>query len=240
VPVVIHELPMRWADLDSLNHVNNVVYTDYAAECRALLAAEGLVGQDDAIAGVNVRFLRPLLLSRHPVTVVSTIGGDVLTQEICVDRDGERTVFARVDTTYGPREDGAVHRAGGDPLPARVRRSDLDETGTVGLTKVFELFQEGRILHISSSLPSNAPGRFVVGSIRVAPVRSFGWRLEPYDMRAWVSRVGGSSFTIGAELADGDRVLARSESVLVGFDLATQRSRRLDDDERVQLEGLLA
>lgn len=231
---------MRWADLDSLNHVNNVVYTDYAAECRALLAADGLVGPDDGIARVDVRFLRPLQLSRRPVTVVSTIDGDALTQEICVDRDGERTVFARVETTYGPREDVAVHRAGGDLLPVRLRRSDLDGTGAVTLTKVFELFQEGRILHISSLLPSNAPGRYVVGSAQVTPVRPLGWRLEPCDMRAWVSRVGGSSFTIGAELADGDHVLARSETVLVGFDLATQRSRRLEDDERAQLEGLLS
>ena len=32
---------MRWADLDSLNHVNNVVYLDYAAESRAILVEDG-------------------------------------------------------------------------------------------------------------------------------------------------------------------------------------------------------
>ena len=35
---------MRWADLDSLNHVNNVVYVDYAAEsARAAWSMTGLI-----------------------------------------------------------------------------------------------------------------------------------------------------------------------------------------------------
>jgi acyl-CoA thioester hydrolase len=237
---ILHELPMRWADLDSLNHVNNVVYVDYAAESRAMLVDDGLVGPDSAIAHVGVRFLRPLLLGQRPVGVTSSITDGELTQEISVQGDEEQTVFARVVTTYGPRVDAVLREPAGDPLPARVRRSDLDATGAVSTTKLFELFQEGRILLISTHLQAMRPGRFVVGSTDVNLVRPVGWRSAPYDMRARVSRVGGSSFTIAAELADGDQVLARSTTVLVGFDLATQRSRRLDDQERSELEALLA
>ncbi|MCW2769315.1 MAG: hypothetical protein JWR27_748 [Aeromicrobium sp.] len=230
---------MRWADLDSLNHVNNVVHVDYAAESRAMLVEDGRVGPDSAIAHIAVRFLRPLLLGRRPVEVTSSIGDGELTQEIGVQGDEGRTVFARVVTTYGPRVDAVLSASPGGPWPARVRRSDLDATGAVSTTKLFELFQEGRILHISSHLRSMTPGRFVVGSTDVDLVRPVRWRAEAYDMRVRVGRVGGSSFTIAAELADGDQVLARSTTVLVGFDLATQRSRRLDDQERYELEALL-
>ena len=30
----VYECPVRWADLDALGHVNNVVYVDYLQEAR--------------------------------------------------------------------------------------------------------------------------------------------------------------------------------------------------------------
>ena len=54
------------------------------------------------------------------------------------------------------------------------------------------------------------------------PVRR---RPEPYLVRSWVGHVGTRSFTIQAELTDGDRVLARAVVVMVTFDKETQRPR---------------
>jgi acyl-CoA thioester hydrolase len=233
---VVHELPMRWADLDSLNHVNNVVYLDYAAESRAMLADDGLVGADEPVARIGIDFLRPLLLSRRPVQVVSRRDGSDLTQEI--RSAGHDTVFARVVTSFGEAEaitpaDGAEH------LPAQVRRSDLDPTGSVSTTKMFELFQEGRVLFLGTRLSSMSPGRFVVGRVEVTYGLPMPWRSEPYEMRTWISRVGSSSVTIGSQIALGDVVHAECVTVLVGFDLEAQRSRRLTDAEKDELGALL-
>ena len=224
---------MRWADLDSLNHVNNVVYLDYAAESRALLIEDGTV-PGGPIAQMSVTFLRPLLLSREPVLVISTKDGETLTQEICTGQDAERTVFARITTEFGSPDQIAQHQTPGASLPSRIRRSDLDGTGAVTPTKLFELFQEGRILFISDRLTSMSPGRFVVARVDVTLGAPISWRAEPYDMRGWVSRIGDSSVTVESELSDGTSVLARATSTLVGFDLPTQKSRRLSEQEKAE------
>jgi acyl-CoA thioester hydrolase len=233
---VVHELPMRWADLDSLNHVNNVVYLDYAAESRALLVEDGLLDAESTVAEVAVDFLRPLLLSTRPVHVVCTHDGDGLVQEI--RSAGSDTVFARVTTAFGPPPALAVQGASVAPLPVRVRRSDLDLTGSVSPTKMFELFQESRILFLSHRLSTMSPGRFVVGRVEVVLARPMSWRTEPYGTRAWVSRVGTSSFTIESQLVDDDGVLAQCRAVLVGFDLESQRSRTLTPLEKDELGSI--
>jgi acyl-CoA thioester hydrolase len=234
----VHRLAMRWADLDTLNHVNNVVYLDYAAESRAMLIDEGVLDAGVGVSHMSVRFSRPLLLTRHPVLVVSTVDRDTVTQQICTDHDGSRTVFATVTTTLGtpiptPRADVV-----GDPLPSRIRRSDVDLTGVVSPTKTFELFQEGRILFVSSHLATLSAGQFVVGTVSVDFHEPIAWRREPYQLRGWISRVGVSSVTIESELADGDAALARATSFLVGFDMAAQTSRVFTDEERAAFSAI--
>ena len=139
---------MRWADLDSLNHVNNVVYVDYAAESRAILIEDGIVGADERVQRMSVDFLRPLLLSSQSVRVTSTRDGDELVQEIT--NGVADTVYARVTTAFGAPVDVKRGRATFDPYPLRVRHSDVDATGVASLTKAFEFFQEARIVLFSS------------------------------------------------------------------------------------------
>jgi acyl-CoA thioester hydrolase len=235
---IVHELPMRWADLDSLNHVNNVVYVDYAAESRALLVEDGLLDSGLGVTHMAVRYARPLLLTRHPVLVVSSVDADTVTQQICVDRDGARTVFAKVVTRLGAPAPTPRAEVADEPLPARIRRSDLDSTGVVGPTKTFELFQEGRILYVSNHLAGLSAGQFVVGTVTVDFHEPIIWSRDPYQMRGWISRVGASSVTIEAELSDGDAVLARATTFLVGFDLKAQKSRAFSAEERAVFDEL--
>ncbi|AXT84427.1 hypothetical protein C6I20_03940 [Aeromicrobium sp. A1-2] len=229
---------MRWADLDSLNHVNNVVYVDYAVESRAMLIEDGFL-PDRPIRRMTVRYVRPLLLSRHPVMIVSTVDGDVLTQEICVQRDGSRTVFAQVVTVLGDPQAFERHEPAGTPYPSRIRRSDLDLTGSVSATKVFELLQESRVLLMTSGPSPIGPGRFVVGTVDITYVRPIAWRRQPYEIRSWLGRIGDSSLTIESEMSDGDTVLVRATSVLVGFDLPNQRARTVTDEEKAHFVALI-
>jgi len=222
---------MRWADLDSLNHVNNVVYLDYAAEAQAMLAEDGVLAADLTVSRTTVEFLRPLLLSSRPVTIFSTLDGRLITQEIGVARDGGQTIFARVVTTFGARE--SLRAIGiAEAHTCRVRRSDLAPSGVVSPVKVFELFQEGRIMFVANQLKALAAGSFVVARVDVTYGPDITWRRQPYDVVSRISRVGTSSVTIEAEIVDGPLVHARATSVLVGYDLETQRSRAFNAEER--------
>lgn len=220
---------MRWADLDSLNHVNNVVYLDYAAESRAMLVEDDVLA-DRPVRRVVVEFLRPLLLSRRPVEIASSVAGDELVQEI--RPVGGASAFARVVTTFGSPEDLTVPSAHDEPLPCRVRRSDLGPDGFVTPVKVFELFQEARILFVANRLKAMSAGRFVVGRVDVAYGAGMPWRRDPYDVVSRVARIGTSSVTIEAEIVSDGAVHAKATAVLINFDLETQRSRPYSAEER--------
>jgi acyl-CoA thioester hydrolase len=162
--------------------------------------------------------------------VASTVNGDELVQEI-------RPVpgvsaFARVTTTFGRLEPIPAVEAYVDKLPCRLRRSDLGPDDVVTPVKVFELFQEARILFIANRLIVLSAGRFVVGRIDVTYGAGMPWRREPYEVVSWISRLGTSSVTIEAEIIGDGAVHARATSVLIGFDLESQRSRPFSDEER--------
>lgn len=234
---IVHDLPMRWADLDSLNHVNNVVYVDYAAESRALLVEDGLVRAGEQPMRVAVSYLRPLLLSRDPVRVASTRDGDELTQAIRPSRSASD--FARVVTTLGAEPSLAEPRGTGTTSPLHLRRSDVDGTGAVRSDKMFELIQESRVPALATALTGMQPGRFVAAQVDVDYGRPLRWRRAPLEAVTWVSRVGTSSVTVESQVVDGDEVMVRCRTTLVGFDLPQQRSRRLSDQEKAELATLI-
>ena len=55
-------------------------------------------------------------------------------------------------------------------------------------------------------------------------------------MHSWVSHLGSRSFTITSEVRDADRVLARAVVVLVCFDMETQRTTGMAEEQRARLE----
>jgi acyl-CoA thioester hydrolase len=124
----------------------------------------------------------------------------------------------------------------------RVRWSDVDSYGHVNNVKYFEYYQEARIAFLSGLADDqsrDAGQAVVVARIDVDYVRPILFRTEPFEVRTWVSRVGTSSYDLDAEIRDGDEVLSRAHAVVVAFDMATQRSRRLSDAERARLHELL-
>ena len=224
---------MRWADLDQLNHVNNVVYVDYAMEARAQLIDEGQIGFDAPVRRVRVDFLRPLLLSSKPVTIRSFVDGDVLKQEIR-SHDGS-ALFSTVVTEHGQPE--PVDDPRGTPLEMRVRRSDVGSEGTVTVTRLFELFQEMRIHSFASVIPHRQPGRFVVGRVELELGEPLSWRPDPYPGQSFIAGVSRSSFTSKTRLVGGRH--GSATATLVGFDGQRQASRVLEDDEREALTAAL-
>ncbi len=228
-----HEIPMRWADLDSLNHVNNVVYLRYAANARAVIDSlpSGPIGTMD------VQFKRPILLGSEPVVVSTKVERHRVSQSIGVE--GAAHEFAAVTSEFGgytapvaPRDD--VYRA-----ELRLRHTDLDAEGQVSPAQTFELFQETRIPYFRTVMPWMTPGGFVVAQLQVRYHQPIVWQAEPLLARAWMSRVGNASFAAETQLISGGQVLASCSSTLVGFDATTQTSRPFTDTERESLAGEL-
>lgn len=227
---------MRWADLDILNHVTNVVYLEYAAEARAMLRHDGHLDAERPVADTTVVYLRPTQLSRRPLLLRSTLDGDVLTQEVCTTHDDDPAVHARIVTTHGIAERPGLPDLEDEPLPTRVRATDLGVTGTVSVTGQFRLMQEARIMHFSTRMSRDDLGQFVTGTISLQPLADLTWRPEPHETRSWISRVGRGSFTLNTVLGPLDAPAFVGQTVLVGFDAETQVSRAFGDEERALLE----
>jgi acyl-CoA thioester hydrolase len=120
--------------------------------------------------------------------------------------------------------------------PLRVRWSDVDAYRHVNNVKYIEYFQEARIrflMHLHED--GDAFGHIAVARTDVDYRRPIFFRQAPYQVHSWVSAVGRTSFTIAAEIRDGDEVLARSRVVAVGFDRETQRAAPLAPDQRARL-----
>ena len=114
-----YECPVRWADLDLLQHVNNVTYVDYLQEARIdmfMAHAEFGGGEELAEGVVVVRheldFLAPLEFRSRPVLVdawISDIRAASFTMAYEVydaapegEGDGERRVYLRGSSLLAP------------------------------------------------------------------------------------------------------------------------------------------
>ena len=111
----IYYCPLRWADMDSLGHVNNVVYVDYLQEARVdMLRVHAPVSGGEQLAeGVvvvrhEVEFVRPLVFRPEPVRVESWVtriraASFTMAYEILDEQpDGVRRVYARARTVLTP------------------------------------------------------------------------------------------------------------------------------------------
>jgi acyl-CoA thioester hydrolase len=110
-----YQCPLRWADLDLLGHVNNVVYVDYLQEARVdMLRTHGPAARTGELAeGVvvvrhEVSYLAPLTFGFDPVTIecwVTEIRPATFTLAYEVFHevpDGERRVYLRARTVLTP------------------------------------------------------------------------------------------------------------------------------------------
>ena len=110
----VYECPMRWADLDMLGHVNNVVYVDYLQEARVdMLRSHAQRESGELTEGVvvvrhEVTYLSPLTFRFRPVKIecwVTEIRAATFTMAYEVfhdDGEGGRVVYLRASTVLSP------------------------------------------------------------------------------------------------------------------------------------------
>ncbi|MFI5728641.1 acyl-CoA thioesterase [Kribbella sp. NPDC051587] len=114
-----HPVLVRWSDIDSYDHVNNVRYFDYLQEARIAFLSH-LVDSRDYFAeypvvlvSQTVDYLRPILLRHPPYDVdvwIESVGTTSYTMgSRIVDRSGEtEDVYAKA-TSVLVAVDGVTH-----------------------------------------------------------------------------------------------------------------------------------
>ena len=110
----IYLCPLRWADMDSLGHVNNVTYVDYLQESRVDMLrthAPSTGGEELAEGTVVVRheveFVAPLVFRFEPVRIESWVtkiraASFTMAYEILDETEEGRRVYARARTVLTP------------------------------------------------------------------------------------------------------------------------------------------
>ncbi|ONK14226.1 thioesterase family protein [Streptomyces sp. MP131-18] len=101
---------LRWSDMDSFGHVNNVVFLRYLEEARidfmfrlARQAASGAFTGGSVVARHEIDYLRPLVHRHEPLTVetwITKIGGASAT--VAYEIKDDETLYARAATVVVP------------------------------------------------------------------------------------------------------------------------------------------
>ncbi|MBY8873246.1 acyl-CoA thioesterase [Micromonospora sp. PLK6-60] len=128
-----------------------------------------------------------------------------------------------------------------------LRWSDLDAYGHINNARFLTLYEEARVALMFAGGRAWGVGSFADGVVirrhEVDYLRPVDYALGRATAEAapavrielWISEIRAARFTVDYELYDGDVLASRARSVLVPFDLSTQRPRRISADERAFL-----
>jgi acyl-CoA thioester hydrolase len=119
--------------------------------------------------------------------------------------------------------------------PVQLRWSDPDSYGHVNHARALSLLEDARLALVSTG-PGNKPGLLpdiILARLEVDYLRQLYYRSgEVLTVFSWVTRVGTKSVTLRQELIQDGKVAIRADGICVIFDVASDTSRALTDDER--------
>ncbi|WP_116244673.1 thioesterase family protein [Nocardiopsis sp. FIRDI 009] len=122
---------------------------------------------------------------------------------------------------------------------AQVRYADLDPQHHVNNVRMLTYLEDARIsfLRYGGTVDEGEEvfGAMVVARQEADYVAPLLPRKDPVRVELWVTEVRNASCTLAYEIRDDTTVYLRARTVLVGFDVPTQRARRLNDTERAFL-----
>jgi acyl-CoA thioester hydrolase len=124
-----------------------------------------------------------------------------------------------------------------------MRWGDMDAQGHLNNAAYVDCLQEARVGFLLSGPPvlhQLLDSGILVVSHQLEYLRPIIFSERPLTINLWVDAVGGSRFTIGYELRDGNNLAARARTGVAAFDLARNALRRLTAGERDLLVRALA
>jgi acyl-CoA thioester hydrolase len=117
----------------------------------------------------------------------------------------------------------------------------MDAFGHVNNAVYLRYLEEARIDLTFRPAPGEGDGSFSGGSVvarhEIDYLRPLVHSYEPVTVETWVERMSVGSVTFAYEIKDAERVYARATTVVVPYNLAEQRPRRLTPDEREFLDA---
>jgi acyl-CoA thioester hydrolase len=116
-----------------------------------------------------------------------------------------------------------------------LRWADMDAYGHVNNVVFLRYLEEARIDFLFRPEKDFKQGS-VVARHEIDYKRQLVHRHKPVDIELWVTEIRAASFTITYEVKDPEQVYVRASTVIVPFDFATQRPRRITAEERAFLE----
>jgi len=142
--------------------------------------------------------------------------------------------------------------------PIRLRWSDIDAYGHVNNSAMLRLLEEARIAGFWGHDPADVddPGDLpdpiidgrpgsgtmtVIAAQRLEYLASIPYLRRPLDVQLWIGRIGGASIDVSYEVwspagVEPAVLYTRATTALVMVDAATNRPRRLTDEERAACE----
>jgi acyl-CoA thioester hydrolase len=121
----------------------------------------------------------------------------------------------------------------------QLRWSDPDSYGHVNHARALSLFEDAR-LALAGGLPGIEPGRqpdIILARLEVDYLRQLYYRVgEQLSVRSWVAKIGTKSVTVRQELIQDGVPAIRVDGICVMFDVRTDTSRPVTDDERAYWE----
>jgi acyl-CoA thioester hydrolase len=127
-------------------------------------------------------------------------------------------------------------------LYRQMRFADIDSLGHVNNVRFFDYLEDARMamLYLDPVKEGGESHRgLVVARHEIDYMRPLTFRAEPVRVETWVTDLGVAKFGLAYEIRDDAEVFVRAHSVLVAYDVASARPRRLTENEVTYLKRFM-
>jgi acyl-CoA thioester hydrolase len=121
-------------------------------------------------------------------------------------------------------------------IPVERRFKDLDPLNHVSNATFLDYIMEARVrMYLAIDPDIMRSGNQVVARQEINYRAPIEYSTEPLVLRTWVSHIGTTSFTTECQIWDGGALAADAKTVVVCFDIGSQKPIPIPEDFRAGL-----